>query len=324
MPELTTREAINQALEEEMQRDSTVFLMGEEVAEYNGAYKVSKGLLDKFGEKRILDTPIAELGFTGIGVGAALVGLRPVVEWMTMNFSLLAIDQVINNAAKMRYMSGGQLYCPIVFRAPNGPAEFLGAQHSQAFQSLYAHIPGLKVVTPATPNDAKGLMKSAIRDNNPVVVMESELAYNWTGSVQEGEFTIPIGSADIKKEGTDVSVIVHGKPLYYVMEAAKILENHNIHIEVVDLRSIRPLDEETIYKSVRKTNRVVVVDESWPMCSVGSHVSHLIFTHCFDDLDAPVELISSEDVPFPYNHALELDAQPSTNKIVECVHSICN
>lgn len=320
---LTTREAINQALDEEMARDQNVFLIGEEVAEYNGAYKVSKGLLDKYGATRVIDTPIAELGFTGLGVGAALAGLRPVVEWMTINFSLLAIDQVINNAAKMRHMSGGQLSCPIVFRGPNGPAEYLSSQHSQALQSLYAHIPGLKVVVPATPYDAKGLMKSAIRDNNPVLVLESELAYNWKGEVQEEEFTVPIGQADIKHEGSDVTIVVHGKPLYYVLSAVEILDKKNIFAEVVDLRSIRPLDEETIYTSVAKTNKAVVVDESWPVCSVGSYVSHLISTNCFDDLDAPVELVTSEDVPIPYNHTLELAVQPSVEKIVDAVINAC-
>lgn len=322
MANITTREAINQAIDEEMERDPNVFLLGEEVAEYNGAYKISKGLLMKYGSRRIIDTPIAELGFTGLGVGAALAGLRPIVEWMTFNFSLLAADQVINNAAKMRHMSGSQLSCPIVFRGPNGPAEYLAAQHSQAFQSLYAHIPGLKVVVPATPNDAKGLMKSAIRDNNPVLVLESELAYNWKGEVQDGDFTIPIGKADIKREGSDVSIIVHGKPLYYAIEAAEILAQRNISVEIIDLRTVRPLDENTIYHSVAKTHRAVVVDESWPVCSVGSHVAYMISSFCFDDLDAPVQLVSSEDVPVPYNHTLELAAQPSAQKIIEAIERI--
>lgn len=320
---LTTRDAINQALDEEMARDPNVFIMGEEVAEYNGAYKITKGLLDKYGAQRVVDTPIAELGFTGVGVGAALTGLRPVIEWMTMNFSLLALDQVVNNAAKMRHMSGGQLNCPIVFRGPNGPAEYLSSQHSQALQSWFANIPGLKVVTPATPHDAKGLMKSAIRDNNPVIVCESEMTYNFKGEVQDGEFLIPIGKADVKREGSDVTIIVHGKPLYYAMDAADILAERNINVEIVDLRSVRPIDEETIYESVRKTNRVVVVDEAWPVCSVGSYVSHLVASNCFDDLDAPVQLIASEDVPMPYNHTMELAVQPSVEKIIAAVETIC-
>ncbi len=323
MAELTVRDALNQALDEEMARDDAVFLIGEEVAEYNGAYKISKGLLDKYGAQRVIDTPISELGFTGLGVGAALAGLRPVVEWMTLNFSLLAIDQVINNAAKMRHMSGGQLACPIVFRAPNGPAEYLASQHSQALQSFYAHVPGLKVLAPATAHDAKGLLKSAIRDDNPVVFLESELAYNWKGEVAEGEFTIEIGKADVKREGSDVSIIVHSKPVYYALDAAKILAEEGINAEVLDLRSLRPLDEDAIYASVAKTNRAVVVDESWPMCSYGSYVSHLISTQCFDSLDAPVEFVASEDVPMPYNHTLELAIQPSVQKIVAAAKKAC-
>lgn len=324
MAMITMREAINQALDEEMARDPDVFLLGEEVAEYNGAYKVSKGLLDKYGDKRVIDTPIAELGFTGLAIGAALAGLRPVVEWMTFNFSLLAMDQVVNNAAKMRQMSGGQLSCPIVFRGPNGPAEYLGAQHSQAFQTLYAHIPGLKVVVPATPQDAKGLMKTAIRDDNPVLVLESELAYNWKGELSEEEILIPIGVADKKREGKDVSIIVHGKALYYCVEAAEILAQKNIEVEIIDLRSVRPIDEDVIYESVMKTNRAVVVDESWPVCSVGSYVGYLISANCFDYLDAPVELVTSEDVPLPYNHTLELMAQPSVQKIMNSVEKVCS
>lgn len=315
------REALNQALDEEMSRDKNVFLMGEEVAQYNGAYKISKGLLDKYGYGRVFDTPITELGFTGVGVGAALAGLRPVVEWMTMNFALLALDQVVNSAAKMRHMSGGQLTCPIVFRGPNGPAKYLSSQHSQALQSWFAYVPGLKVVTPATPYDAKGLLKSAIRDDNPVVMCESEIAYNWKGDVPDEEYLIPIGKADVKKAGKDVTIIVHGKPVYYAMDAVEKLAARNIDAEVVDLRSVRPIDEETIFESVRKTHRVVVVDESWPVCSVGSYVSHLVSTKCFDDLDAPVELVTSEDVPIPYNHTLELAIQPSADKIIKAVES---
>lgn len=322
MAEIAIRDALRQALEEEMTRDETVFLMGEEVGEYNGAYKVSRGLLDKFGPKRVLDTPIAELGFTGLGVGAAIAGLRPVVEWMTFNFALLALDQVINNAAKMRHMSGGQLKCPIVFRGPNGPAEFLSSQHSQAFQSFLVHVPGLKVVAPATAYDAKGLLKSAIRDDNPVVMLESEMAYGWTGEVPDEEYLVPIGKADIKREGSDVTLVVHSKPLKMALEAAEELAKQDIHAEVVDLRSLRPLDEETIYQSVRKTNRCVVIDEAWPMASVGSHVAWLVSKNCFDELDAQVELVASEDVPMPYNHTLELAVQPSVEKIINAVKTV--
>jgi pyruvate dehydrogenase E1 component beta subunit len=322
MPVLTIREALNQALDEEMSRDETVFLMGEEVGEYNGAYKVSRGLLDKYGPYRVLDTPITELGFTGTGVGAALAGLRPVVEWMTFNFTLLSLDQVVNNASKMRHMSGGQLAVPIVFRGPNGPAEYLSSQHSQALQSLYAHIPGLKVVAIATPYDAKGLLKSAIRDDNPVVFMESELSYSWKGEVPEEEYVIPIGEADVKREGSEVTLISYSKPVRMVMEAADELEKQGVDAEVIDLRTLRPLDEEAVYSSVRKTNRAVVVDESWPYASVGSHVAWLISKNCFDILDAQVELVCSEDVPMPYNHKLELAAQPSVEKIVNAAKKV--
>ncbi|HOV39709.1 MAG TPA: pyruvate dehydrogenase complex E1 component subunit beta, partial [Spirochaetales bacterium] len=262
------------------------------------------------------------LGFTGLGVGAAMAGLRPVVEWMTHNFSLLALDQVVNNAAKMRYMSGGQFKLPIVFRGPNGPAEYLSAQHSQALQTYWAHVPGLKVVAPATPYDAKGLLKSAIRDDNPVVVLEGELMYAWKGEVPEGEYLVPIGKADVKRSGSDVTVVTYSKPLKVVQEAAEILAQEKIEIEIIDLRSLRPLDEETVYQSVRKTNRAVVVDESWPVVSVGSYVAWLISKNCFDVLDAQVELVSSEDVPMPYNHRLELAAQPSTDKVIAAVKSV--
>lgn len=322
MPEITFREAIRQAIDEEMARDERVFLIGEEVAQYNGAYKVSQGLLDKYGPKRVIDTPITEEGFTGLGIGAAMVGLRPIVEWMTYNFSLMAYDQVVNNAAKMRYMSGGQVNMPIVFRGPNGPAEYLGSQHSQALQSLFAHIPGLKVIAPATPYDAKGLLKTAIRDDNPVLFLEAELMYAWKGDVPAEEYLIPFGKAEIKRPGKDVTLITYAKPLRMVREAAAVLEKTGIDAEIVDLRSIRPLDEAAMYDSVRKTNRCVVIDESWPFASVGSHVAWLVSKNCFDLLDAPVELISSEDVPLPYNHKLELSAQPTVEKIVAAVHQV--
>ncbi|WP_372366113.1 pyruvate dehydrogenase complex E1 component subunit beta [Candidatus Uabimicrobium sp. HlEnr_7] len=322
MAEITFREALRQAMDEEMARDESVLLMGEEVAEYNGAYKVSQGLWEKYGDRRVVDTPITEEGFTGIGIGAAMAGLRPIVEWMTFNFSIQALDQVLNSAAKMLYMSGGQFNIPMVFRGPNGPAEWLGAQHSQALQSYFAHIPGLKVVVPSTVYDAKGLLKSSIRDNNPVIFMEGELMYGWKGEVPEEEYVIPLGVADIKNEGTDVTLVVHGKPYRIAMEAVKVLEDQGISAEVVDLRTIRPLDEDAIYESVRKTNRCVVIDESWPFASVGSHIAWLVSKNCFDDLDAEVELISSEDVPMPYNHTLELHAQPSVEKIVDAVKRV--
>ena len=316
MAEISIRDALNQALDEEMTRDERVFLLGEEVGEYNGAYKVSRVLLEKFGSPRVLDTPIAELGFTGLAVGAASVGLRPVVEWMTFNFALLALDQVINNAAKLRHMSGGQLNVPVVFRGPNGPAEYLSSQHSQALQSLFVHIPGLKVVSFSTPYDAKGILKSAIRDDNPVVVIESEMAYSWTGEVPDEEYLVPLGKADVQRAGSDVTLISYSKPMRMLLRAADELEKVGVDAEVIDLRSLRPLDEDTIYESVRKTNRAVVVDESWPVASFGSHVAWLVSHNCFDSLDAQVELVSSEDVPMPYNHRLELEAQPSVEKIV--------
>jgi pyruvate dehydrogenase E1 component beta subunit len=319
MAVLTFREALNQAIDEEMARDERVCLMGEEVAEYDGAYKVSKGLLAKYGAKRVMDTPITELGFTGLGVGAAMAGVRPIVEWMTFNFGLLALDQVINNAAKMRYMSGGQFTVPMVIRGPNGPAEFLSSQHSQAFQSFFVHVPGLKVVAPSTPADGKGLLKSAIRDDNPVIFLESEMMYGVKGEVPEGDHLVPIGKADIKREGRDVTIVCYSKPVRMVLEAADELAKQGIEAEVLDLRSLRPIDEEALYASVRRTNRCIVVEESWPMASVGSHVAWMVSRNCFDILDAPVEMVASEDVPMPYNHSLELAAQPSVPKIIDAV-----
>lgn len=322
MPVITVREALRQALEEEMDRNENVILIGEEVAEYNGAYKVSVNLLDKFGPDRVIDTPISEEGFTGIGIGAALVGLRPVVEWMTVNFSLQAMDQVYNNAAKMLYMSGGQLNVPVVFRGPNGPAEYLGSQHSQALQSIFCHCPGLKVMAPSSAYDAKGMLKTAIRDDNPVVFLESELMYGWKGEVPETEYVIPFGEANIKRSGADVTLISFSKPVKLLMDASVELDKEGIDTEVIDLRSLKPLDEITIYNSVKKTNRCVIVDEAWPFASVGSHVAYLVSRNCFDYLDAPVLLISSEDVPMPYNHRLELAAQPSVKKIIDAVKQV--
>jgi len=319
MSVITCREALRAAIDEEMARDDSVILIGEEVGAYNGAYKVSQGLLDTYGPERVIDTPISEEGFTGIGIGAAMAGLRPIVEWMTFNFALQAIDQVVNNAAKMRYMSGGQFRVPIVFRGPNGPAEYLGSQHSQALQSLFAHVPGLKVVAPGTPADAKGLLKSSIRDDNPVLFLEAEMMYGWKGEVPDGEHLVPLGAAEVKRPGRDVTIVAFSKPLKLALDAAEALAGLGIEAEVVDLRTIRPLDEQTIYDSVTKTSRCVVVDEAWPFASVGSHVAWLVSHHCFDELDAPVELVAGEDVPMPYNHSLELAAQPSVQKIVEAV-----
>ena len=316
MAVISYREALNRAMDEEMARDPMVVLMGEEVAEYDGAYKVSRGLLGKYGPERVLDTPITELGFTGLGVGAAIAGVRPIVEWMTHNFALLALDQVVNEAAKLRHMSGGGLSVPIVFRGPNGPAEYLSSQHSQGLASYWAHVPGLKVVAPANPADAYGLLKSAIRDDDPVVVLESEMMYGDKGEVPDGEFLVPIGKAAVVRPGAGISLVAFGRPVKYAMEAAALLEKRGVDAEVVDLRSLRPLDEETVMASVRKTGRAVVVDESWPAASVGAYVAHRIATVCFDSLDAPVGFVSSEDVPMPYNHALELAVQPSADKIV--------
>lgn len=322
MATITMREALRQAMEEEMRRDEDVLLFGEEVAQYNGAYKVTQGLLDTFGEKRVFDTPISEEGFTGMGIGAAMAGLRPIVEWMTFNFSLMAIDQVYNNAAKNLYMSGGQMKNPIVFRGPNGPAEYLASQHSQALQSIFAHVPGLKVVAASTPYDAKGLLKSSIRDDNPVLFLEAEMMYSWKGEVPEDEYLVPIGKADIKRAGSDVTLVCYSKPTKMVLQAAEELAKEGIEAEVLDLRTIRPLDEQAVYDSVRKTNRCVVVDESWPFASVGSHIGWLVSRNCFDYLDAPVELVSGEDVPMPYNHTLELAAQPSVDKVVKAAKSV--
>jgi len=323
MPILTYRDALNEALREEMHRDPDVYLMGEEVAEYNGAYKVSRGLLDEFGPMRVVDTPIAELGFTGIGVGSAMVGLRPVIEMMTWNFALLAIDQIVNVAAKMRYMSGGEIACPIVFRGPGGAALQLGAQHSQAFESWYAHIPGLKVVMPATPADAKGLLKSAIRDNDPVVFIEGEMLYNLKGEVPEGEHLVPIGVADVKRAGEHVTIICHSKTVAPALNAAKTLSGEGISAEVIDLRSIRPLDEEAILRSVSKTHRVVVAEEGWYFAGVGAQVVDLIQREAFDDLDAPVLRVTQADVPMPYNKHLEKAAKADATKIAAAVRRVC-
>src|ERR1019366_5095483 len=323
MAVLTYRDALNSALREEMRRDENVFLIGEEVAEYNGAYKVSRGLLKEFGARRVVDTPIAELGFTGIGVGAAMVGLRPVIEMMTMNFALIAIDQIVNAAAKIRYMSGGQIGCPLVIRGPGGSALQLGAQHSQAFESWYAHIPGLKVVMPATPADAKGLLKAAIRDDNPVIFIEGEMLYNMKGEVPEGDYVTPLGKADIKRPGKDVTIICHSKTVAPALNAAKKLSEEGIDAEVIDLRTIRPLDHETILASVARTNRVVVAEEGWGFAGVGAEVVDVIQREAFDALDAPIIRVHQADVPMPYNKHLEKAAKTDATKIAAAVHQVC-
>ncbi len=322
MPEITFREALNQALSEEMERDDSIFIVGEEVAKYQGAYKVTQGLLQKFGERRVIDAPISESGFTGLGVGAAMVGLRPIVEVMTFNFSLVAMDQIINNAAKMRHMSGGQLKVPMVIRGPNGPAHQLAATHSQALESIYAHVPGLKVVVPGTPKDAKGLLKSAIRDDNPVIFMESEVMYGLKGEVPEGEYLIPLGKTDVKREGVDVTIIAYGKMVNLALQAANTLASEGVEAEVVDPMTVRPLDDGPMIESVMKTNRCVVVSEAWPFASVASEIGYRISSKAFDYLDAPVALVTAEDVPMPYNRNLEHNALPTLEKIVSAVNGV--
>jgi pyruvate dehydrogenase E1 component beta subunit len=322
MPVITYRDALNQALREEMQRDDRVFLMGEEVGVYQGAYKVSKGLLQEFGEMRVVDTHITELGFAGVGVGAAMVGLRPIVEFMTWNFALLALDQVVNSAAKLLYMSGGQYNIPMVFRGPNGAALQLSAQHSQAWESWLAHIPGLKVVAPGTPYDAKGLLKSAIRDDNPVVVLEGEMLYNTKGEVPEGEYVVPLGQAELKREGDHCSIITYGKMILVALQAADQLAKEGIRVDVVDLRTLRPLDLDAITTTVRKTNRAVVLEEGWELAGMGAEIADLIQRHCFDDLDAPVLRVHQEDVPMPYARNLEKAAKPDAAKTIAAVKQV--
>jgi len=322
MREIQYREAIAEAILEEMDLDEKVFLMGEEVAEYNGAYKASKGLLDKFGSKRVIDTPISELGFSGIGVGAAMNGLRPIIEFMTFNFSLVGIDQIINNAAKMMQMSGGQFNIPIVFRGPTGSAGQLAATHSQSFDNWYANCPGLKVIVPSNPYDAKGLLKSSIRDNDPVIFMESELMYGDKGLVPEEEYAIPIGKANVIEEGKDVTIVSYGKMMKVVKEAYSHLNEKNISAELIDLRTIRPLDFEAIINSVKKTNRLVVVEESWPFGSIASEISYRIQQDAFDFLDAPICRVCSADVPMAYAPNLVQEFLPSVSKIIEKVNKV--
>jgi pyruvate dehydrogenase E1 component beta subunit len=322
MAVISYREALNQAMREEMERDASVFIMGEEVGHYNGAYKVTQGLLQRFSERRVVDAPIAEMGFAGIGVGAAMVGLRPIVEFMTFNFSLVAIDQIVNNAAKIFQMSGGQYNIPIVFRGPGGPAVQVGSQHSQALESYYAHVPGLKLVMPSTALDAKGLLKSAIRDDNPVVFIEGETLYNTTWEVPDDTDLIPIGVADVKRAGTDVTLIAWSKMVWTCLEAAKELAKDGIEAEVVDPRTLRPLDVETLAASVRKTGRCVVVEIGWPVAGYGAEVAYQMQKHCMDMLDAPIERVTSDDVPMPYAKNLEDEVQPQVADVVAAVRRV--
>ncbi|MCL4145090.1 UNVERIFIED_CONTAM: hypothetical protein GTU68_016120 [Idotea baltica] len=309
-------------MSEEMRKDQSVYLMGEEVGSYNGAYKCSRGMLDEFGPKRVIDTPIAENGFAGAGIGSTLLGLRPIIEFMTFNFSLIAIDQIINTAAKIRLMTAGAVKCPIVFRGAGGAAYQLGAQHANSFDGVYANTPGLKVIAPSTPHDMKGLLKSAIQDDNPVVFFESELTYGLKGHVPKEEYYIPIGKAEVKKEGTDVTLITWSKNLFLTEKVAKELETLNISAEIIDLRTLRPLDKETIFKSVKKTNKVVVIQEQHEVASYGSYISHLIQKEIFDYLDAPVGLVSTEEVPLPYSKPLEDVILPSVERCVKEVKSV--
>lgn len=322
MRSIQFREALREALSEEMRRDERVFLMGEEVAEYNGAYKVSQGMLDEFGPERVVDTPIAELGFAGIGVGAAMNGLRPVIEFMTFNFSLVAIDQVINAAAKLMSMSGGQYGAPMVFRGPTGSAGMLSSQHSQNFENWYANTPGLKVVVPSNPYDAKGLLKSAIRDNDPVIFMESEQMYGDKGEVPEEEYLLPIGIADIKREGSDVTIVSFGKIMKVALAAADELAKEGINAEVIDLRTVRPIDYKTLVESVKKTNRMVVVEEAWPLASISAELAYHIQSNAFDYMDAPVKRVTCRDVPLPYAPTLIEASLPNVARTVEAVKQV--
>ena len=316
------REAIAEAMSEEMRLDESIYLMGEEVAEYNGAYKASKGMLDEFGDKRVIDTPISELGFSGIGVGSTMTGNRPIIEFMTFNFALVGIDQIINNASKIRIMSGGQFSCPIVFRGPTGSAGQLGATHSQAFESWFANCPGLKVIVPSNPYDAKGLLKSSIRDNDPVIFMESEQMYGDKGEIPEGEYIIPIGVADIKKTGKDVTIVSFGKIIKEAYKASELLEKENIECEIIDLRTIRPMDYKTIFESVKKTNRLVILEESWPFGNISTEITYQVQSHIFDYLDAPIEKINTADTPAPYSPTLLSEWLPNANDVVKAVKKV--
>jgi len=322
MKTIQFRQAIAEAMSEEMRRDDTIYLMGEEVAEYNGAYKASKGMLDEFGAKRVIDTPISELGFSGIGVGSTMTGNRPIIEYMTFNFALVGIDQIINNAAKIRQMSGGQFPCPIVFRGPTGSAGQLAATHSQAFESWYANCPGLKVIVPSNPYDAKGLLKSAIRDDDPVIFMESEQMYGDKGEVPEGEYTLPIGVAEIKRSGKDVTLVSFGKILKEALHAADELAKEGIDCEVIDLRTIRPLDYDTIFESVKKTNRLVILEESWPFGNISTEITYQVQNQIFDYLDAPVEKINTADTPAPYSPVLLKEWLPDYKDVIKAIKRV--
>ena len=322
MRTLQFREAICEAMSEEMRKDQSIFLMGEEVAEYNGAYKASKGMLDEFGPKRVIDTPISELGFAGVAIGSTMTGNRPIVEYMTFNFSLVGIDQIINNAAKIRQMSGGQLKCPIVFRGPTGSAGQLAATHSQAFENWFANTPGLKVIVPSNPYDAKGLLKSAIRDDDPIIFMESEQMYGDKGEVPEGEYTIPIGLADIKREGNDVTVVSFGKIIKEAYKAAEFLSSEGIECEIIDLRTVRPMDHKTIIDSVKKTNRLVILEEAWPFGNVSTEITYQVQSQAFDFLDAPIEKINTADTPAPYSPVLLQEWLPNSNDVINAVKKV--
>ena len=316
------REAVCEAMSEEMRTDESIFLMGEEVAEYNGAYKASKGMLDEFGPKRVIDTPISELGFAGVAIGSTMTGNRPIVEYMTFNFSLVGIDQIINNAAKIRQMSGGQFNCPIVFRGPTASAGQLAATHSQAFENWFANTPGLKVIVPSNPYDAKGLLKSAIRDDDPVIFMESEQMYGDKGEVPDGEYTIPIGVADIKREGTDVTIVSFGKIIKEAYKAADELDKENISCEIIDLRTVRPMDHETILNSVKKTNRLVILEEAWPFGNVATEITYQVQSQAFDYLDAPIEKINTADTPAPYSPVLLKEWLPNSEDVIKAVKKV--
>jgi len=325
MPILQFREALRAAMTEEMERDENVFLMGEEVAQYNGAYKVSEGMLEKFGPRRVFDTPISEAGFSGLGVGAACCGLRPIIEFMSWSFTLVCLDQIVNNAANVRYMSGGQFKVPVVFRGGNGIAHQLGATHSHRMESVFARVPGLVVVAPSTPYDAKGLLKTSIRCDDPVIFLESEKMLAEKGEVPAEEYTLPIGVANVERTGADVTVVSYGRPLQRVVRPAveHLHADHGIDVELIDLRTLRPLDVETIAKSVAKTNRCVIVDEDWGYCGMGSGILYKIQKRCFDDLDAPIEYVHSDEIPVPFSHNLEEAMLPSVDRIVSSVKEAC-
>jgi pyruvate/2-oxoglutarate/acetoin dehydrogenase E1 component len=319
---ISYREALNQAMREEMERDLRVFLIGEEVGYYQGAFKVSKGFVEKFGAERVLDTPIAEAGFTGLAIGAAMAGLRPIVELMTFNFGILALDQIVNNAAKVRYMSGGQLSVPMVIRGPGSAAHQLAAQHSQSLEAWFCHVPGLKVIAPATPYDAKGLLKSAIRDENPVIFIEAQLLYGTKGEVSDHDYTLPIGKADVKRTGGDVTIVAYSKMALLALEAAEVLSKDGIEADVIDLRTLKPLDTDTILESVHKTGRVVIVEEGWKFCGLGAQIAETIYAKGFDSLDGPIVRVAGEEVPMPYTRPLEDLAIPDLARVISAVKSI--